>query len=326
MICDDEIEYDETADSLNNEKILLIDASALLHRSFYANKSLEEEYISGMVNFQFLNIVNKYFNKTKATKVILTFDRSNWRKEFTLSGKAVSKKVYKGHRRKDFTLKQNQLYKKFLEAMNDFEELMKNHTNVIVLAQELLEADDLIAGVCHKYGNTNNEITIITTDRDMLQLLKYPNVKIMDPKDGKLLTLGEWNNDVDWFLFMKAFRGDTSDNIEKALPGVRKTRLLKAYNDEFERAQIMEEEWNTLDSEGNGITYKVKDLFKENMTLMDLSMQPTEVKQLMDFTIKEGMQRKKRFCMFKFAKYCHKRDLSKITDNISKYTSLLGCK
>lgn len=321
---DNEFEYDEAV--FQNEKILCIDASNLLYRSFYANRNIEEEHLDGLVHYQFLLTLNKYYKKLKPTKVILCFDKRNWRKEYTLSDKCISKKVYKGNRRQNMTQKQKELFELFMNCIQEFEEIIRVHTGIIVLSEELLEADDLMAGVAQKYSDSN-KITIVTADKDMLQLLQYPNVEIISPASGKPMTLSEWDNDWEWFLFVKMFRGDTGDNVEKALPGVRKTRLKKAYEDDYELVQLLNETWERLSDDGEeNVTFKVYDLYLENELLMNLSKQPEEIQELIHNTINESVSNPGAFSLFHFLKFCGKHNLKKLSERIQDYVPLLSQK
>ena len=107
-------------------------------------------------------------------------------------------------------------------------------------------------GVCGAHPNDNH--VIISTDGDFAQLVA-PNVRqyngvsnttithegyfddkgerVIDKKTG----VEKPAPDPQWLLFEKCMRGDTSDNIFSAYPGVRKkgtknkVGLLEAYND-----------------------------------------------------------------------------------------------
>ena len=90
------------------EKVFMFDISNLLHRTFYANKNVDEQTISGLAHHQALTTLNIYYKIYKPTKVIMTYDRSNWRKIYTKSEERLSGKVYKGQRRKNLTPKEKE--------------------------------------------------------------------------------------------------------------------------------------------------------------------------------------------------------------------------
>ena len=154
---------------------LLLDISNLLYRNFYANKSEDDITIAGLAQHQALLTLNKYYKEYSPDKIIMCFDRPTWRKEYTKSNKCISEKIYKGNRRKDMTEKEEKKYKLFLEHLTNFEALIKEYTSIVCLAMKNLEADDLVAGFCQGYSK-NNKITIISTDKDFIQLLGLTNV------------------------------------------------------------------------------------------------------------------------------------------------------
>ena len=91
---------------------------------------------------------------------------------------------------------------------------------------ETHEADDLIAEYVVSAPSTE-EITIVSADTDLLQLLAYPNVQILDPTEGDQLKAMIRFDDVesrfgitpDRYADWKALAGDTSDNVP-GLPNV----------------------------------------------------------------------------------------------------------
>ena len=82
------------------------------------------------------------------------------------------------------------------------------------------EADDLIAEYVVAAPSTE-QITIVSADTDLLQLLEYPNVRVLDPTAGDKLQAILTSDDVvakfgitpDVYADWKALTGDTSDNV-----------------------------------------------------------------------------------------------------------------
>jgi hypothetical protein len=301
-------------------KYLILDISNLLYRTYYANKSEDELTIAGLAQHQALLTLNKYYREHKPDKIVMAFDRKAWRIDYTLSEQCISGKKYKGNRRKDMTDKERSKYEAFLEHLGQFEELMKVHTSVICLAADGLEADDLVAGFVQKYASEENEIIAVSTDKDYIQILKNINTKLIDPASNKERTLEEWDGDADLFMFEKCIRGDAGDNVQSAYPRVRKTRIMKAWEDPLERVNMMEETWTNQD----GKTMLVKELFKENEMLMDLSKQPQEWRDLMDKVIDENMENPGKFSLFEFMKFLGKFQMKKVADNVGTFSEMLS--
>lgn len=302
-------------------KYLVFDMSNLLYRTFFAHTQEEDQTIAGLASHSALITLNKYFREHKPHKVVAVFDRSSWRKEYTASEACISKKPYKGNRRQTMTPQQKLKYEQFCGHVNDFENLIMDNTTIIGLAGARLEADDLIGGFVQiQTLDPTNEIVIISQDQDMIQLLRYPNTRVVDPASGKDRTLDDSDGDADYFMFFKCIRGDTGDNVRSAYPKVRETRIKKAYTDAFERANLMNETWTGPD----GTTYVVKELYKENQLLMDLTMQPEDIQKLIVKTVLSGIKRQTKFSYFDFMKFLGKYQLKKVAEQADNFVPLLS--
>jgi len=306
------------------ETYLVLDISNLLYRSFYANKEQDDMTSAGLAHHSALAYLNKYYKKHKPSKMIMTFDRPNWRKVYTLSDECYSKRIYKGQRRQNLTPAEQIKYQKFCEHLKDFEQIMRDHTSVVCLAAEGtdnrgLEADDLISGIVQKFHNTHN-IIVVSSDKDLMQLLRYESVTLIDPATDTPRSLAEHDNDVNYFLFEKCIRGDAGDNVGSAFPRVRSTKIKAAYLDPFERENMMQTTWT--DEESN--ERSVKKLFNENKLLMDLTCQPDDIKELIEKTITEGLANPGKYSHFHFLKFCGKYELNRISDQIDSYVHMLS--
>lgn len=318
--------------------MLLFDATNIIHRTFFAQESSKmrahkstasaldndengisaDVQLAGLAHYMVLATLNKYYNRFNPDQTVLAFDRSNWRKQYTKSDQCLSGAVYKGTRRQNMSDKQQDAFERFCEHINEFEALARDHTAMVVLAGDLLEADDLIAGVVSMYADTH-DIIIVSADRDLLQLLRHPNVTLIDPATGNAQSLSDYNMDADFFIFQKCIRGDNGDNVKSAFPRVRMTRIEKAYNDPFEYDKLMKETWTNE----NEKVMVVGDLFKENKLLMDLTAQPEPIKARMKQTIEEAFANPGRYNHFLFLKFCGKYGLRKVADSLHVYQRML---
>lgn len=301
-------------------KYLVFDISNMLYRTFFVQRQETDETLAGLATHTALVTLNKYFKKYKPHKVVMAFDRKSWRKEYTASDECISKKPYKGNRRQDMTPAQQEKYARFIDHMKEFEALIENYTTIITLVEQDLEADDLIAGFCQQEASEDNEIIIISTDTDLLQLKRYENVAVISPANDKEQMLDEFDNDPLYYVFQKCIRGDATDNVQSAFPGVRQTRIKKAFTDPFERVSLMKELWTNE----NKVQFRVQDLFEENQKLIDLEKQPDDIRQLIELSVKAAVRRKRDFSMFFILKFIGKYKLIKIKESIDQYLPLLS--
>jgi len=302
-------------------KYLMFDMSNLLYRTFFAHHTEDDTTIAGLAAHSALTTLNKYFREQKPNKVVAAFDRTSWRKEYTLSEACISKKPYKGNRRQTMTPREKIKYEQFISHLNEFENLVAENTTIITLAAATLEADDLMAGFVQVQTlDPENEIVVISGDKDMIQLLRFPNVRVIDPATGKDRSLEDWNNDPDYFMFMKCIRGDAGDNVQSALPKVRETRIEKAYKHPYERANLMNESWKGAD----GREFIVKDLYKENQLLMDLAAQPDDVQKLIVKTVVNAVKNPGKFSYFHFMRFLGKFELKKVAEQADNFVPLLS--
>ena len=321
------------------KKLLMFDATNIIHRTFFAqegsakrqsakhtaqgldndeNGLTEDQQMAGLAHYIALATLNKYYNRITPDRVVLTFDRSNWRKAYTKSDQCLSGAVYKGTRRQNMSDKQQDAFRRFCEHINEFEDMMREHTGITVLAADGLEADDLMSGVVQMY-HEEYDITIVSADQDLLQLLRYESVTLIDPASGNARSLSEYNMDADFFVFQKCIRGDVGDNVKSAFPRVRMTRIVEAYNDAFEYDKLMKEEWTNAE----GKKMVVGDLFNENKLLMDLTAQPTEIKETIESAVEQGFNNPGKYNNFKFLKFCGKFGLRKVVDMLHLYQRML---
>lgn len=288
-----------------------------------------------------LSSVNKAWREHKADHVIFCLEGRSWRKDFY--------KQYKANRsvaRAALTEAEQEEDQMFWNTFDDLKKFLIESSNCTVLQHPELEADDLIAGFIQSHPK--DEHIIISSDSDFHQLLSA-NVKqyngvadelytiegIFDRK-GKLIIDKKTNEpkaipDPKWILFEKCVRGDPTDNVFSAYPGVRtkgsknKVGLLEAYGDMGKKGfawnNLMLQRWTDHD----GVEHRVLDDYERNKTLIDLTAQPTDVKEKIIGCIKENTKPKnKPMVGAKFLKFCGKYDLIKISEQITGYSEFLS--
>jgi hypothetical protein len=307
-------------------KRMIVDTANLLFRVAAAhgkyNQGTSPEDQAGLAMHMALNSLNKYYKKFYPDQLAVTFEGGqNWRKEYTRSEQCKSKKVYKANRVKDSSMVP------FFELIAAFEQLARKHTSLVCLSHPKLEGDDLIAGYTQRFSEVGDEVIIISGDKDFVQLLKHPNVQLINPDTGKPRQVEEvcGVNDATYFMFEKCFRGDKNDNVFPALPRVLKKRLQKAYGDDYELTKLMNETWTFKDPETGAETInKVQDLFEENNLLMNLECQPDHIRALIDEVLDHELVHHGKFSFFHFSQFCGKFNLKQIGENAQQFADMFA--
>lgn len=307
-------------------KRMIVDTANILFRvaaahGKHAPQGNAEER-AGLAMHMALNSLNKLYRKHKPDQIALTFEGGkNWRKDYTRSDRCLSKKVYKANRVKDPSMEP------FFELIKSFEDLARNHTSLVCLSNTVLEGDDLFAGYVQRFTAAGDEVIGISGDRDFAQLLKHPNFTLINPDTGKPRTLMDLcgTDSAEYFMFEKAMRGDAGDNVASAYPRVRKARLQKCLEDSYEMTKIMNETWSYTDIDtGEVTTYRVGDLYAENLLLMDLESQPENIKEIIQQTLDHELVHHGSFNHFHFVRFCGKYGLKQIAENSTAFAQMFS--
>ena len=323
-------------------KYLLIDTANMFFRARHvAFRAANAEEKVGYALHITLSAVNKVFKKFNADHVIFALEGRSWRKDFY--------KPYKANRavaRAALTESEQEEDKLFWEAFDDFNKYLSERTNCSVIRHPTAEADDIIARLISLHPA--DEHVIISSDTDFVQLLnenvqQYNGITdelltidgIFDAK-GKLVIDKKTKEpkkipDPKWLLFEKCMRGDSSDNVFSAYPGVRtkgtknKVGLEEAYADKDKKGYA----WNNLMLQRwvdhNGDEHRVLDDYERNCALIDLTAQPDEIKTVVDNTIKEQISHKDVGQVgIRFMKFCGKHDLTKLSESAEQFSRWLN--
>ena len=260
--------------------------------------------------------------------VVVCFDTTSWRKEWTKDlSKCVTNKKYKGFRRAEQTPKQKELFRMLDEHIDEFAAMLAKMSSILVLRRDLLEGDDLIAAYVQMHRDDAN--IVISGDKDMMQLLRYPGVQVINPADSEPRTLDDYEGNADIFMFEKCIRGEAkaNDNIQSSYPRLLKTKMFKAFDDPFIRENIMNHTFiqheELPDGSHGDVEYTTRDLFNENVILMDLRRQPKVIKKLMVKTVLAAKENRGKYNHIRFLQFCSRHDLENILTRVEEFVPLL---
>lgn len=323
-------------------KYLIIDTANTFFRARHSAHRQSDTWTKlGFAIHVTLASINKCWREQSADHVVFCLEGRSWRKDFY--------QPYKNNRKvarqalTDAELEEDQL---FWSAFDELKTFLQEKTNCTVLQHPELEADDLIAGWIQNHPN--DEHVVISTDSDFHQLLAE-NVKQFNGVTEELHTLDgifDRNNkrvidrktrepktvpDPEWLLFEKCMRGDTSDNVFSAYPGVRKkgtknkVGLLEAFEDRTKKGyswnNLMLQKWVDHHEQ----EHRVLDDYERNRILIDLTAQPAEIKQKIAETISQGAKSLNRPMIgAQFLKFCGKYELNRLSDQATTIAGWLS--
>lgn len=326
-----------------NKTYILVDTANLFFRARHGIRGDIQDKIGLSMHTTFHSI-RKAWRDFHGDHVIFCLEGRSWRKDHYAP--------YKRNRsdaRAAQSLKEQEEDKSFWETFDQFKDFISDKTNASVLHHEQLEADDLIAGFIQLHPKDNH--VIISTDGDFAQLIA-PNVKqyngvtnvttthegYFDEKGAQVIdkktSTVKSAPDPEWLLFEKCMRGDSSDNIFSAFPGVRekgtknKVGLREAFADRHTKGwawnNLMLQRW--VDHEG--VEHKVIDDYYRNRLLCDLTAQPDSIKEIIKQTINNEINKNKNIQQvgIRLLKLCSQYDLVKISEQIQSFAEPLNAR
>ena len=308
------------------------------HVAFRASDPWEKVGYALHITF---NAVNKVVKKFNADHVVFCLEGRSWRKDVY--------EPYKKNRavaRAALTESEQEEEKLFWETFDEFNKYLQERTNCSVIREQDSEADDIIARWINLHPDDQH--TIISSDTDFVQLIaenvqQYNGISdelitakgIFDAKGqaviDKKTKLPKAIPDPEWLLFEKCMRGDSSDNVFSAYPGVRKkgtknkVGLLEAFEDRTTKGynwnNMMLQRW----TDHNGVEHRVLDDYNRNQLLIDLNAQPQEVKDRIDLAIINQVSHKDIGQVGShFLKFCGKYELNRISENAQQFSTWLN--
>jgi len=329
-------------------KFAIIDVNNLVHRAKHSISKYDSfDECVAMTLDRLFGSLRKAYEKFGSDHCVACFDSPRpWRKELYPD--------YKGDRNHDdspIKLEEREIIKQVLINLKKF---LEEHTNVTVLSQEGIEADDFIARWVDLHDDPEFTHVIVSADKDFMQLVR-DGVELFDPIRYILYTTdgvffqdglkkkkgqetvdrhGEWwkikcNKKTDepeivepsWHLFYQCIRG-RKNNLQSAWPGVYETRMRAAFEDKGgpKWNAFINNMWGDDDNRQS-----VRQRYDFNRRLLDLRRQPPHIISAMDETINVALDKKpKQMVGAWFAKFCGQYRLKKLVAQAAPITALLA--
>jgi 5'-3' exonuclease len=189
-------------------KTLLIDGNSLLQLGFHGLKNFQDKNANLGAVFYFLNTIKKLITEYSFNKVVVAWDGpKNYESR---------RKVYKNYKIKRAN---KRLSDEQTESLYSQKVRIQQYLEEIFIRQcefEGYEADDCIAFYC--LNNSNEEVTILSNDRDLTQLVSDKvNLKLLNKPDvikkGDKIKFEKHFIPVENIKVIKIICGDSSDDI-----------------------------------------------------------------------------------------------------------------
>lgn len=201
------------------EKFVVIDGSSLLYRAFYALPLLttaDGQYTNAI--YGFANMLVKLIDDLRPDTIAVAFDKG--------------KKTFRNDLFSDYKGTRKPTPAELSSQIPLIHELV-DAFGIQLVEQDGYEADDIIGTLAAKAAKSGADVTVVTGDRDALQLIEE-NVKVMLTKKGisEMQLFDEAAFKEKYGLMpkglidLKGLMGDSSDNIP-GVPGVGEKTALK---------------------------------------------------------------------------------------------------
>lgn len=193
---------------MGKKRLCLIDATAFCYRAFYALKALSTSFGQPTnAIYGFINILNKILKEKKPDYLAVCFD--------------VSRDTFRTKKFAEYKIQRPPMPEGLSSQLPLIKQIISAY-GIAYFEKEGYEADDIIATISHKAKEKGLAITIVSSDKDILQLVDDDTVVFSPYKDEGVIydqkkVLERYGVAAQKIIDIVALIGDDVDNI----PGVR---------------------------------------------------------------------------------------------------------
>jgi DNA polymerase-1 len=207
---------------MSKPKLFLLDAYALIYRSYFAfikNPRINSKGMNTSASFGFMNILNELLRKEEPDHIAVVFD--------------VSKPTFRHEMYKEYKANREKMPEELRENIPYIRDMIMA-MNIPLIEQEGYEADDVIGTLAKRLEKKGVDVFMMTPDKDYGQLVSE-NIKMYKPKrfgqGVDILGVEEINEkyklkEPTQLIDILALWGDSSDNIPGA-PGIGEKTAIK---------------------------------------------------------------------------------------------------
>ena len=200
------------------KRLLIIDGQNMFIRNYVMSPQLDANGspIGGLTGF--LRSFQKEIRRAKPDRVVIAWEGpggSQARREKNKNYK-LGRKAPKLNREYEFSSPEEERENKYEQVIRLTEYL--DHLPVLQLAVENVEADDVIAWLCHCNEYDEWQKVIVSNDQDFLQLCDDKTILLRPGKNEQIINknkvLEQYNIHPRNFAWARAIVGDKSDNLD----------------------------------------------------------------------------------------------------------------
>jgi hypothetical protein len=220
------------------------------------SKMRKDPFAGHFMLLEMTKAILNFSKKFAATGLIIGSDSKNvWRKDilpiYKMRDPEIEEDVYKNE---------------IIWASNQLAEFFRLNTSALVISVPRCEFDDIAGTLILNSDKDTVKSTVLSSDKDFIQLMHH-NTSVYSVTQKEF----RQSSDPMFDLFVKCIRGDRNDKVAAAMKGVKTTRLERAWNDDLEMLNLLEE----VRPDGK----KVGEVMDLNMQLIDLTATPDTLKQ-----------------------------------------------
>lgn len=242
--------------TMTNKIMYVIDGNSYAYRFFYAIPPLTtKDGMEVQSVFGFFNMLQKLLKEKKPDYICITFDSPV---------PTFRHKIYEGYK-----IQREKMPESLRNQIKIIKEICEK-SGLQIFQQDGFEADDIIANLSFKISRDNVKVMIMTSDKDMIQIVNE-NINIYKIEKNREIILTptkireEYGINPEQIIDVIALMGDASDNV----PGVKgigeKTAIklitqFKSIDNLFERIDEVKPE-------------KIREVIKQSVEVIKLSKQ-----------------------------------------------------
>jgi len=201
------------------QQLFLIDGSSYIYRAYYAIRHLSNSKGEATnAIYGFTNMLLKVVRELNPDHLAVVFDSK---------GPTFRKEIYT-----EYKANRSAMPDDLVPQIPVIKEVVKGF-NMPAIEEPGFEADDIIATLAKRFAARGMEVTVVTGDKDLMQIVS-DKVKLLDTMKDKVYgpaEVAERFGGADKVIEVQGLSGDSSDNVP-GVPGIGE-KTAKALIDEF---------------------------------------------------------------------------------------------